>query len=284
MYHDEIGFDAMALTSPLDNGMQAGPADALEQGFAVRLLGLLLASDLFAARNPGPRPWQDNVALETCWPGANCRFSGERLDQDDCDAFLGCLLLAFRSPGQGNKGLARFRLRDLIRLIRPKGRRFDARRLERSLWRLAACRLDIEDALGRYTIQARLLNTLLCDRAAGICAVDVSPRLMEAFDNAAHVERLLAGRLPLGASSFHRWLAGFLAHGPATLRLDFSALRRLSGLTRQPLSAFRVRAVAALQDFLDLGAIAAIEPAGPDRLILKRPVARGEDPACLLLS
>jgi hypothetical protein len=50
------------------------------------------------------------------------------------------------------------------------------------------------------------------------------------------------------------------------------------------MAAFRVRAVAALQDFLDLGAIAAIESAGPDRLIVSRPAARGEEPACLLLS
>ena len=86
------------------------------------------------------------------------------------------------------------------------------------------------------------------------------------------------------ADGFARWLAGFLSYGPAALRLDFAALRRVSGLSRQPMAAFRVRAVAALQDFLDLGAIAAIESAGPDRLIVTRPAARGEEPACLLLS
>ena len=58
------------------------------------------------------------------------------------------------------------------------------------------------------------------------------------------------------------------------MRLDFGALRRLSGLPRQPMAAFRIRAVAALQDFLDLGSLAAIESAGPDRLIVSRPVAR----------
>lgn len=281
MYHDELGFDAMTLTSPLDSAHQTGAADTLEQGLAARLLGLIVASDLFAARSWSPRQWQEGVALETCWPDTAIRFCGERLDQDDLDAFLGCLLLAFR--GQ-SKGSARFTLRDLARLIRPKARRFDARRLERSLWRLASARIDIEDAAGCYAIQVRLLNTLLCDRAAGICAVDVSPRMLAAFGDAARLERLLAARAPLGSDGFSRWLAAFLSHGPAALRLDFCALRRLSGLPRQPMAAFRIRAVAALQDFLDLGAIAAIESAGPDRLIVSRPAARGEEPACLLLS
>lgn len=282
MYHDEIGFDALTLDSPLSHDGQVQPAGALEQGFASRLMGLILASDLFAARNPGPRLWLEGVPLATCWEGAVIRFSGERLDQDDLDAFLACVLLAFRDGGR--TGAARFHLRDLTRLIRPRGRRFAARRLERSLWRLASARLEIEDAAGHTHIQARLLNTLLCDRVAGLCAVDVSPRIMEGFRGAAAVERLLAIRAPLAASAFHRWLAALLAHGPACLRLELTALRRLCGLTRQPMPAFRIRAIAALQDFLDLGSIAAIEPAGPDRLVIERPVARGEEPACLLLS
>ena len=281
MYHDEIGFDAMTLTSPLDSDPEARAADGLEQGLSTRLLGLVLASDLFAARTCSPRQWQEGLPLAACWPGATLRASGERLDQDDLDAFLGCLLLAWRSQTRGS---ARFSLRDLARLIRPKARRFDARRLERSLWRLAATRIDVEDAAGSYALQVRLLNTLLCDRAAGLCALDVSPRMLAAFDDAQRIERLLAARAPLGSDGFTRWLAAFLSHGPAALRLDFAALRRLSGLTRQPMAAFRIRAVAALQDFLDLGSLAAIESAGPDRLIVSRPVARGEEPACLLLS
>lgn len=282
MYHDEIGFDAMPLANPFGNDSRPGPADALEQEFADRLVGLILASDLFAARNPGPRAWLDDIPLATCWEGAAIRFCGERLDQDDLDAFLGCVLLAFREPGKS--GAARFRLRDLTRLIRPKGRRFDARRLERSLWRLASARIEIEESAGCVRMQARLLNTLLCDSTAGICAVDISPRLMEGFHNAQVVERLLAARAPLGSAPFPRWLAGLLSHGPACVCLELGALRRLSGLSRQPMPAFRVRAIAALQDFLDLGYVAAIEPAGPDRLVAKRPVARGEEPACLLLS
>jgi hypothetical protein len=280
MYHDVFGFDAMTLTSPLDSAPDAR-ADVLEQGLSGCLLGLVLASDLFAARTSTPRQPRQAAPLATCWPGATLQASGDPLDQDDLDAFLGCLLLALRSPVRGS---ARFSLRELARLIRPKARRFDARRLERSLWRLAGCRIDVEEAAGGYALQLRLLDTVLCDRRAGLCAVDLGPRMLAAFGDAGRVERLLAARAPLGSDGFARWLSGFLAHGPAALRLDFSALRRLSGLSRQPLAAFRVRTVAALQDFLDLGAIAAIESAGPDRLIVSRPAARGEEPACLLLS
>ena len=280
--YDELGFDAMTLESPLVPDAKAGPADALEQGFAGRMAGLILASDLFAARNPGPRPWIDNLPLATCWEGAVIRYCGERLDQDDLDAFLGCVLLAFRDGGR--TGAARFHVRDLTRLIHPQSRRFATRRLERSLWRLASARIEIEEGAGCVRMQARLLNTLLCDTAAGICAVDVSPRVMEALRYAPAVERLLASRAPFGSAQFHRWLAGLLSHGPAAVRLDLAALRRLSGLTRQPMPAFRVRAIAALQDFLDMGLIAAIEPVGPDRLVAKRPIARGEEAACLLLS
>ncbi|MFU2209917.1 hypothetical protein [Solidesulfovibrio sp. C21] len=282
MYHDDFGFDAMTLESPLVPEAKAGPADALEQGFAGRMAGLILASDLFSARNAGPRPWIDSLELSTCWPGAVIRYCGERLDQDDLDAFLGCVLLAFRDTGRA--GAARFHLRDLTRLLRPRGRRFATRRLERSLWRLASARIEIEEEAGHVLMQAKLLNTLLCDRAAGICAVDVSPRVMEAFCAAPVVERLLACRAPFEAGRFHRWLAGLLSQGPAASRLDLSALRRLSGLTRQPMPAFRVRAITALQDFLDMGLLAAIEPAGPDRLVAMRPIARGEEAACLLLS
>jgi len=283
MYHDEIGFDAMALSSPLDSATNPGPADVLEQDFAGRLLGLVLASDLFAARRAGPRQRQEAVPLATCWPGTEIRFSGDPLDQDDLDTLLGCLLLAFRTPTPA-KGSARFALRDLLRLIRPRGRRFDALRLEGSLWRLAAARIDIREHGGGIRMQARLFNTLLCDSDSGICAVDVNQRILAAFGDAGRVERLLALRAPLGSDGFRRWLAGLLLQGPASLRLDYRALRRLSGLARQPMAAFRVRAVSALQDFLDLGVIAAIEPSGPDRCILSRPAARGEQAACLLLS
>jgi hypothetical protein len=283
MYHDEIGFDAMTLDSPLARSGQLGLTDTLEQDFSSRLLGLILASDLFAARNPAPIHWLENVVLETCWDGAVIGFSGERLDQDDLDAFLGCVILAFRNPGRG-LGSTRFTLRELTRLIRPKGRRITARRLERSLWRLAAARLEIEDSAGCYNIQARLLNTLLCDRAAGICAVDINPRIMEGFRTATSVERLLATRAPLDSGGFRRWLAGLLANSPSCLRLEVSGLRRLCGLTRQPMPAFRIRAITALQAFLDLGYIASIEPCGPDRLVIQHRVARGEEPSCLLLS
>lgn len=282
MYNDDIAFDAMPLANPFDNEVRPGPADALEQEFANRLIGLVLASDLFAARNPGPRHWVDDVELATYWPNATIRFCGERLDQDDLDAFLGCVLLAFRDSGR--KGAARFTLRELTRLIRPKGRRFDAKRLEHALWRLTSARVEIEEAAGCVRMQARLLNTLLCDRNAGICALDISPRIMEGFRAAPVIERLLAVRASLGSAAFPRWLAGLLSQGPACLCLELAALRRLSGLTRQPMPAFRVRAITALQDFLDLGYLDAIEPAGPDRLVTRRPVARGEEPACLLLS
>jgi len=282
MYHEDFGFDAVTLAGPLDNDAPMEPADTLEQEFAAHLLGLVLASDLFAARNPGPRAWLEKVALATCWPDTRIFYSGERLDQDDLDTFLGCALLALRSPGRG-RGSVRLHPRELARLIHPTGRRFDAKRQERSLWRLTAARLDIEDAGGDYVMQARLFNALLCDHASGVCAVDVSPRILEGFAGAARVERLLASRASL-ADGLHRWLAGFLAHGPTDLRLDIGALRRLCGLTRQPLAAFRERAVAALREFLDCGVIAAIESGGPDRLIVRRPAARGEEAACLLLS
>lgn len=281
MYHDVFGFDAMPLASPLDSAAGLHAGEALEQGLSARLSGLVLASDLFAARAGTPRHERHADPVAACWPGAAIAVSGEALDQDDLDAFLGCVLLALRSALRGS---ARFSLRDLTQLARPKNRRFDARRLERSLWRLASCRINVEEAAGGYALQLRLLDAVLCDRRAGLCAVDVGPRMLAAFGDAARVEALLAARAPLGADGFARWLAGFLSQGPAAVRVDFTALRRLSGLSRQPMAAFRVRAVAALQDFLDLGAIAAIESAGPDRLIVSRPAARGEEPACLLLS
>ena len=281
MYHDVFGFDAMPLASPLDSAPGTRAAEVLEQGLSARLLGLVLASDLFAARGGAPRQSpRESAPVTACWPGATIVAGGEALDQDDLDAFLGCLLLALRSPLRGS---ARFFLRDLARLTRPKARRFDARRLERSLWRLASCRIDVEESGGGYALQLRLLDAVLCDRRAGLCAVDVGPRMLAACGDAARIERLIAARAPL-ADGFARWLAGFLSFGPAALRFDFAALRRLSGLSRQPMAAFRVRAVATLQDFLDLGAIAAIESAGPDRLVVSRPAARGEEPACLLLS
>lgn len=283
MYHDEIGFDTIALDSPLACDEQVGPAGILEQDFSSRLLGLILASDLFAARNPGPRHWLENIVLKTCWEGADIRFSGEQLDQDDLDAFLGCVILAFRNPGRG-LGSTRFLLRDLTRLIRPMGRRFDAKRLERSLWRLAAARIEIEDAAGDYHIQSRLLHTLLSDRAAGICAVDVNPRIMEGFRTATAVERLLTIRAPLGTGGFRRWLSALLANVSSSFRVDIAALRRLSGLTHQPAQAFGERALAALQAFMDLGYIASIEHLGPDRLVVHHRVSRREDSACLLLS
>jgi hypothetical protein len=283
MYHDDFGFDALALESPLDRAGRVGATGDLEQDFAGNLVGLTLASDLFTARKLGPRPWREGVPLSTSWPGVTVRFSGERLDQDDLDTFLGCVLLAFRNPGRGH-GSTRFHLRDLIRLIRPKGRRFAARCLERSLWRLAAARVEIEGEDGHVQIQSRLIHALLRDSAAGVCSLDINPRIMDGFRSATSLERLIATRVPLGTGPFRRWLTGFLANASSSLRLELEGLRRLSGLSHQPLPAFRVRAVAALQDLLDLGYIVSLEPNGPDRLVVTHQIARREHAACLLLS
>jgi hypothetical protein len=282
MYHDDYGFDALALESPLDRAECAAGSPALEDGFAGNLVGLILASDLFAARSQGPRPWTEGVTLATSWSGATIRYCGERLNQDDLDALLGCVLLAFRNPGR-SQGCTRFSLRDLTRLIRPTGRRFAVRCLERSLWRLAAARIEIESGAGQVLIQTRLIHALLCDGAAGVCSAELNPRIMEGLRSATVVERLLATRAPLG-DPFRRWLAGLLANATGCLRLDLAGLRRLSGLTHQPMPAFRVRAVGALQALLDMGYIVSIEPNGPDRMVVMHQVARGEQAACLLLS
>lgn len=283
MYLDEYGFDALALQSPLDRDLRTDGNAALEEDFAGNLVSLILASDLFTARSLGPRPWTEGVTLATSWPGVTIRFSGERLSQDDLDTLLGCLLLAFRNPGRGH-GCTRFHLRDLTRLIRPSGRRFAARCLERSLWRLAAARIEIESGAGQILIQTRLIHALLCDSAAGVCSAELNPRIMEGVRSATAVERLLATRIPLGTGLFRRWLAGLLANSTDCLRLDLAGLRRLSGLSHQPMSAFRVRAVTALQAFLDLGYIVSLEPNGPDRMVVMHQVARREQAACLLLS
>jgi hypothetical protein len=283
MYHDDFGFDALALESPLDRASRAGTTGTLEQDFAGNLVGLALASDLFTARKLGPRPWREGVLLATSWPGVSVRFSGERLDQDDLDAFLGCALLAFRNPGR-HLGSTRFTLRELTRLIRPKGRRFAAHCLERSLWRLAAARVEIEGEDGQVQIQARLIHALLRDSAAGVCSMELNPRIMDGFRSATSLERLIATRAPLGTGPFRRWLVGFLANTSACLRLDLPGLRRQSGLSHQPMAAFRVRAIAAMQDLLDLGYIASLEPNGPDRLVVTHQIARQELSACLLLS
>lgn len=283
MYHDDFGFDTLTLESPLDRAVRPGAGGDLEVDFAGNLVGLILASDLFSARKCGPRPWQEETPLATSWAGATVRFSGEQLDQDDLDTYLGCALLAFRNPGR-SPGTSRFHLRDLTRLIRPKGRRFAARCLERSLWRLAAARLEIEDDAGQLHIQSRLIHALLRDSSTGLCSVEVNPRVMDGFRSATGLERLIATRLPLGTGPFRRWLAGFLANSSGCLRLDLAGLRRLSGLTHQPLSTFRERAVTALQDLLDLGYVVSLEPNGPDRLVVTHQIARREQPACQLLS
>lgn len=283
MYLDDFGFDTLALDSPLDRAVRGGNAVTPEMDFSGKLVGLVLGSDLFTARKLGPRPWREGEILATSWPGVTVRFSGERLDQDDLDAYLGCLLLAFRNPGR-TPGTTRFSLRDLTRLIRPKGRRFAARCLERSLWRLAAARVEIEGVDGQVEIQARLVHALLRDSAAGVCSMDLNPRIMEGFRSATSLERLIATRNPLGTGPFRRWLAGMLANATACVRLDLAGLRRLSGLSHQPLPAFRVRAVTALQDLLDLGYIASIEPNGPDRLVVTHQIARKEYAACFLVS
>ena len=284
MYHDAYGFDALALQGPLDRTPRAGASPVQEMDFAGNLVGLILASDLFTARNLGPRPWTEGVPLAAVWPGATVRFCGERLNQDDLDTLLGCLLAAFRNPGR-SPGCTRFTLRDLTRLIRPQGRRFATRCLERSLWRLAAARIEIESGTdGQVLIQTRLIHALLCDSALGVCSADLNPRILEGFRSGTVVERLLATRAPLGTGPFRRWLAGLLANATGCLRLDLAGLRRLCGLSHQPMPAFRVRAVAALQALLDLGYIDSIEPNGPDRLVITHQVARREQAACLLVS
>jgi len=283
MYHDDFGFDALPLQSPLDRSPRGSGPWVQEQDYAGQLVGLLLASDLFSARTPGPHPVLEDALLATSWPGVVVRFTGESLDQDDLDALLGCLLLAFGNPGR-SAGSTRFPLRDLARRIGGKGRRPTVRGLERSLWRLAGAGLGVTSEDGKIRTQTRLIHALLCDSAGSTCSVELNPRLLDGFRSPTSVERLLATRAPLGAAPFRRWLAGLLANSSGCLCLELAGLRRLSGLVHQPMSAFRERAEAAFQAFLELGYIVSIEQNGPDRLVVNHQVARGEQAACLLVS
>jgi len=283
MYHDDFGFDALPLQSPLERTVRGGGLWVQEQDYANNLIGLLLASDLFSARNPGTRPWLEDAPLATSWPDVTVRFSGELLDQDDLDVLLGCLLSAFGNPGR-TAGATRFALSDLAKRIRTKGRRLTVHAVERSLWRLAGTGLEIISANEQIRIRMRLVHALLCDSASGVCSVELNPRLLEGFRSSTSVERLLATRAPLGSAPFPRWLAGLLANATGCLCLELPGLRRLCGLTHQSMAAFRERAVAALQTFLDLGYIVAIDRKGPDRLVITHQVARGEQSACLLVS
>jgi len=283
MYHDDFGFDALPLQSPLERTVRGGGLWVQEQDYANNLIGLLLASDLFSARNPGTRPWLEDASLATSWPDVTVRFSGELLDQDDLDVLLGCLLSAFGNPGR-TAGATRFALSDLAKRIRTKGRRLTVHAVERSLWRLAGTGLEIISANEQIRIRMRLVHALLCDSASGVCSVELNPRLLEGFRSSTSVERLLATRAPLGSAPFPRWLAGLLANATGCLCLELPGLRRLCGLTHQSMTAFRERAVAALQTFLDLGYIVAIDRKGPDRLVITHQVARGEQSACLLVS
>lgn len=283
MYHDDFGFDALPLQSPLERTVRGGGLWVQEQDYANNLIGLLLASDLFSARNPGTRPWLEDAPLATSWPDVTVRFSGELLDQDDLDVLLGCLLSAFGNPGR-SAGATRFALPDLAKRIRTKGRRLTVHAVERSLWRLAGTGLEIISADEQIRIRMRLVHALLCDSARGVCSVELNPRLLEGFRSSTSVERLLATRAPLGSAPFPRWLAGLLANSTGCLCLELPGLRRLCGLTHQSMTAFRERATTALQTFLDLGYIVAIDRKSPDRLVITHQVARGEQSACLLVS
>lgn len=283
MYHDDFGFDALPLPSPFDRPARAGGLWAQEQDYSGKLIGLLLASDLFAARAPGARHMLEDTPLATSWPGVEVRYSGEFLDQDDLDILLGAVLLVFGNPGRSS-GSARFPVRDLIRRIRGKGRRLTSRAVERSLWRLAGANIAIQSLDGRIRMQTKLVHGLFFDTENGTCFLELNPRLLEAFHSPTSVERLLATRAPLGTAPFHRWLAGLLANATACLCLELPGLRRLSGLVHQPMAVFRERAEAALRDFSDLGYIISMEQHGPDRLVVTHQVARGEQSACLLVS
>lgn len=283
MYHDDFGFDALPLQSPLERTVRGGGLWLREQDYANKLLGLLLASELFSARSPGARPLLEDAPLATSWPEVTVRFSGEILDQDDLDTLLGCLLLTFGNPGRSS-GATRFSLHDLVKRIRSKGRRLTAHSVERSLWRLAGASLAIDNEADHIRIRLRLVHALLCDNANGVCSLELNPRLLEGFRSSTNVERLLAIRAPLGATPFPRWLAGLLANSTGCLCLELDGLRRLCGLGHQAMAAFRERVNAALQAFSELGYIAAIDQNGPDRLVVTHHVARGEQSACLLVS
>ena len=157
MYHDDFGFDALPLQSPLDRSPRGSSLWVQEQDYASQLVGLLLASDLFSARTPGPHPVLEGALLATSWPGVVVRFTGESLDQDDLDTLLGCLLLAFGNPGRSS-GSTRFPLRDLARRIGAKGRRPTVRGLERSLWRLAGAGLGVTSEDGKIRTHTRLIH------------------------------------------------------------------------------------------------------------------------------
>lgn len=281
MYHDDFGFDALPLPSPLDRPLRGG-LWAQEQDYSGKLIGVLLASDLFGVRSAGARPLLQDALLATCWPDVDIRYSGEQLDQDDLDVLLGVLLLVFTNPGRST-GAVRFQPRDLIRRIHGKGRRLTARTVERALWRLSSGGMTIASDDGQIKIQTRLVHGLFHDAASGVFALEINPRLLEGFHSATGIERLLATREPLGAAAFPRWLAGLLANASSCLCLEMDGLRRLSGLTHQAMPAFRERAESALQIFSDLGYIVSMEAIGPDRLVVNHQVARGEQSACLLV-
>jgi len=205
-----------------------------------------LASALFAASRLRRRRATECAALPVLKGGARLVFSGERLDQDDLDVFLGCVehSLEQQRPGRGS---VRFAVDDFLRRLGRRDTPATRERLAASLLRIELSRIALcDEEMNAY---ANLLVCVGFDLGRDVWFAEVNPDVLAAFARATNPLGFIHTRLRLGPRPLAKWLFGLAWTLQDDCLLRSGELRRLCGcqaLEGAPFRALFRKALSAL--------------------------------------
>lgn len=238
---------------------------------------LFLASDLFPACSSRRGNRLERAPLNVVPFVQSAVYSGERLDQFDLDVFLGCVLKDIRKEKP-----ARRSMRDFLRTLGRRPTPPCVARLEASLLRLAAARIELADQ--RFGCCVQLVESVLVDREQGVCRVKAAPEALAALGETERLEELAKVRLRLGQRLLAKWLAGLITVvGGESCLLDLNRLRDLCGMRSASMANFSDRALAALSTLVDMGYIHSTHQSPNGRFMIVRHTGRSVAPECQLV-
>jgi len=185
-----------------------------------------LASALFSASRLNRRRAAGCVILPVLTSGLRLVFSGERLDQDDMDVFLGCVeySLERRQPGWGG---VRFTVDDFLGRLGRRDTPQARERLAASFLRIELSRIALCDqSMSAYT---HLLSAVGFDNGGDMWFAEVNPDVLTSFARADNPLGGIHARLRLGARPLAKWLYGLAWSIQGECLFKLEELRELSG-------------------------------------------------------
>ncbi|WP_027183049.1 hypothetical protein [Desulfovibrio inopinatus] len=243
-------------------------------GFRHQKPALYLVADLFRAAYDGKREFVTDKPLACLSSKKRLYFSGYSFDQFDLDV----LLYIARQMIRSRRGHVQIDMGALLHSLKRRNDKAGRNRVQNSLTRLSAGRIDI--AGKRYHYMTRLIDRLLIDERKQSCLVEPNEDVCAALGKRLGQSLDPKDRLLLDRNGLANWLHGVLAVFRGGFSSPVDLIQTLCGSTAK---SFDVELSNAL-DLLMNAHVASVTRIDDNRVCIGGPAACSGKIACGIFS